>query len=245
MSGAEGALAIGGLCGPWALHLHGAEQDAVKIVSTMIRVGGMVGVTIGYIFLFIFFYKVVTIYYADKKIIRNKTREQHNEDEDCDDESLIYYAELSEGVQKTWKIMKWLTFIAAIFGSITFILTTVLNEGFYNYRTGSTSVLIYSMLFFGLGGGCITLAVIIGYYIIKWPKTNPINNLDDLGNPKVNEFPEDEKLFNIIKPTATSGITLAVLYCINIITIFITEWDEDAARDAKDNYSFLGGSGSN
>jgi hypothetical protein len=239
MSGAEGAKALGVFSGPWALHLHGAEQNAEKIVSSLIRISGTSGILTGYIFIIMFYFNFVKMYYANKNIIRDKDTNIETDSNNCSDNSSIYFNKLTGPVQKAWDYMKWFTYIGAICGGITFILSTIINEGFYNYRAGTSTTLTILMLVFGLGGGIITLWLIIGYYCITWPKTTkPVvktAGLDDVINTD-----EDKKLYAIIKPNRTIGIIMAVLYFFNILTISVSEWDEDAGIQARDAMALQG-----
>ena len=233
MSGAEGAKAIGVFGGPWALHLHGAEQNAEKIVSSLIRISGTSGILTGYTFIIMFYSNFVTMYYANKKIIRTTYEDTDGvtDSNNCSENSSIYFNKLTKPVQKAWDVMKWFTYIGAICGGI--ILSTIINEGFYNYRAGTSTTLTILMLVFGLGGAIITLWLIIGFYCIKWPKTAK-HEEETTGFDESVNTDEDAKLYEIIKPTRTIGIIMAVLY------FFMSEWNEDAGRDAKDALAFMG-----
>tara|TARA_A100001015_G_C14995824_1_gene716153 strand:- start:433 stop:957 length:525 start_codon:yes stop_codon:yes gene_type:complete len=128
-------------------------------------------------------------------------------------------SKLSQDVQKGWTAIYFLTLFAMIFGFITMTVTTLMNEGFVSI--GSTTKLIMLMLFFGLGGCAITLALSIGFLIVKWPKTK---NPDSAKTTE--EVIEDAKMYQVIKPNNIYGIIMTVFFLLPVITILVSEIDE-------------------
>lgn len=209
-----GMAALGAFGGPWNVAYHGAELEGHGI-GGFIRGAGFFGVLSSYIFLILFFSIFVKVMETADKV-----KDKGN----ITDESIqINRDKLSKDVKREWTGIYWLTLFAGIFGFIAMFTSTVVNEGFVGTGGTLTTVLKWLTIICGLGGTGISLALIIGYLIVMWPKTKDAVKSDT-------EIKEDQKLYNVIPPNNIMGIIMSIFYLFPVITILVTEFDENLAH---------------
>lgn len=207
--------ALGAFGGPWNFAFHGAEQDAYGI-GGFIRGAGFFGVFSSFVYLILFFSIFVKVMETNGKMKNTG---------DIEDEELqINKDKLSKGVRQKWTGIFWLTLFAGIFGFIAMFSSTVVNEGFIGSKGTLTNIIMWLTIICGLGGTAISLALVIGYLIVMWPKTkNPKEGKSD------SEIKEDQRLYNVIAPNQVMGIIMSIFYLSPVITILATEFDENAS----------------
>lgn len=211
MVSATAAASLGALSGAWAYPLHGAEQDAEKLTgSGMIKTLGLGGIIFSFLFIIIFASMFIKIIDAPLK----SGKEEVKSDEDINEE------ELSLEVKKAWNVMHYLCIFSMIFGFITMIITTIINEGFVLPGSKAGGYLLKMIFFFGLGGTALTLAFVIGMLIVKWPKSKDVDK-------STAEKKEDAKLYSIIQPNIAYGVLLSIFFLVPVVTIMATEFDEN------------------
>tara|TARA_B100001121_G_scaffold310515_1_gene342040 strand:- start:9707 stop:10372 length:666 start_codon:yes stop_codon:yes gene_type:complete len=210
MVSATAAASLGALSGAWAYPLHGAEQDAEKLTgSGMIKTLGLGGIIFSFLFIIIFAAMFIKIIDAPLKPESEvKTEEDINEDK------------LSREVKRAWLVMHWLSIFSMIFGFITMIITTIINEGFVLPGSKAGGYLLRMIFFFGLGGTALTLAFVIGMLCVKWPKSKDVAK-------STSEKKEDNKLYSIIRPNIGYGVILSIFFLVPVVTIMATEFDEN------------------
>ena len=210
MVSATAAASLGALSGAWAYPLHGAEQGAEKLTgSGMIKTLGLGGIIFSFLFIIIFAAMFIKIIDAPLKPESEvKTEEDINEDK------------LSREVKRAWLVMHWLSIFSMIFGFITMIITTIINEGFVLPGSKAGGYLLRMIFFFGLGGTALTLAFVIGMLCVKWPKSKDVAK-------STSEKKEDNKLYSIIRPNIGYGVILSIFFLVPVVTIMATEFDEN------------------
>lgn len=215
MVNAAAAGSIGALAGAWGYPLHGAEQDSEKLVGAgVLKTLGIAGTISSFIFIMMFltyFIKITGVTSDIKKGGDAKSPTDINKDK------------LSKGVRDTWYKMYYLIICTMIFGFITIVITSLLNEGFVNPVGTAGSRLLLSMFFFGLGSTAFTLALVIGMFIVEWPKTKK-----QKGGKNSSEVKEDAKLYKIIRPDFALGIAMSIFFLVPVITIMGSEFDENS-----------------
>jgi hypothetical protein len=211
----QGIAALGALGGPWNVAYHGAEQDAFGI-GGFIRGAGFFGILSSFIYLIFFFSIFVKVMETNGKL-KDEANIKNSEFE-------INKDKLSKDVRNGWVGIFWLTLFAGIFGFVALISSTIINEGFIGTGNSSvSSIMMWMTIIGGLGGTAISLALIIGYLIVMWPKTkNP------KGGKSSSEVKEDQRLYNVIAPNNVMGIIMSIFYLFPVITILATEFDENA-----------------
>jgi hypothetical protein len=205
------AASLGALSGAWAYPLHGAEIDSIKIKSNIIKAMGVTGMMSSFIFIILFAAMFIKITEAPVKNTADvKT------DNDIDE------SKLSPDVKTVWRHMKYLVIFGMLFGFLTMLITSLINEGFVDSSKSAGALLLKSTFVFGLGGTAITLAFVIGMLIVQWPNTvNP-----ETGKSK-EELIEDNKLYRIVKANKVYGVAMSIMFLLPVITIMGTEFDEN------------------
>ena len=239
----KGFNTVGPFAGAWGLQWLGAEQEASKIVSSMIRFFGFTGVINSFIYVGFFAFFTYKLLEARKLIIKKKNRETHVKEDlnGIEDNKYIYFDELSPDVQTRWEQMTWITLSAFITGIITLGISTIINEGFYKPRTDSSDTLSLITVIFTLATAGLSLTVSIGYFIVLWPKTAKLKEgeEEEEGKTQASRL-EDQKLYDIISPTRSWGIVLSSMYAYGLLSIILSEFDEDEACKTRENQMFLG-----
>lgn len=185
------------LGGAWAgLFLHGAEQTNTENIPLAAKIFGGIGMVISIVFIGLFISVLIKLI-EGKKMMKNGDIDKNK---------------LSKLVKEYWEWMYGICITAMVMGTITLLITGLINEGFVQGGGG----LLWSILFFGLLGTGVTLWLVSGFLIDLWPKTKKIKKTKE-------QEEEDDKLYKLFPADQVLGGVLTGLFTIPILTILFTE----------------------